>query len=409
MEKSAKSDDSDEVHNCNEVSAVITIVNKPDCTGCCACQQACPRGCIRMESDDEGFLYPKVDHSQCTRCGSCEEVCPVANRVETRNKPRAYACINARESVRRESSSGGVFTSLAQQVILDGGVVFGAVFGDDFAVSHTHVETVDELGRFRGSKYVQSRIGDEYREAKGFLDQGKPVLFSGTPCQVSGLKQYLRRPYSNLLAVDLVCFGVPSPLVWERYVSLREKCAQSRVSQISFRHKGLGWKRPSMWISFEDGTQYKQAHDGDPFMRAFKHRVSLRPSCFACRFKTLSRQSDLTLADFWGIERVMPDMDDGQGTSLVLVHSEKGQHALDGIGAEMVECREVDVATAIQHNPCAIRSVRPNPERDAFFRDLGRLPFDHLVDKYCRAGAVMGLRQLVASAVRRVRGPVTRG
>jgi coenzyme F420-reducing hydrogenase beta subunit len=244
---------------------------------------------------------------------------------------------------------------------------------------------------------------------RDFLEQGRQVPFSGTPCQMGGLKRYLnesrgRLPCEHLLCVDLICHGVPSPQVWERYVTFRGGHAQSSVISIEFRSKNVGWKRFSMRFEFGDGTEYCEPLWRDPYLTAFLQNICLRPSCYACRFRTLSRQSDVTLADFWGVQSVMPGMDDDLGTSLVLVHSARGQAALDRISAGpagCVECREVDAEAAVAGNPSAVRSVKPHPKRHMFFEELYPLSFDRLVDRYCRIGLASRARRWITSCARR--------
>ena len=247
---------------------MLTIINKKDCVSA-TCSNICPQNCISMESDEEGFGYPKVDYEKCIECTLCIKVCPVINKVVVQNEPSAYACINNNEAIRLESSSGGLFSLIAEQVIEDGGVVFGASFNKELEVEHSFVETKEELGKLRGSKYVQSRIGETYKKAKEILDLGRKVLFTGTPCQIGGLKSYLGKSYSNLLCVDIVCHGVPSPLVWKKYVDYRQEKAGSAVQRISFRRKDDGWKRYSVSFLFKNNTEYRETLDKDLYMRAF--------------------------------------------------------------------------------------------------------------------------------------------
>lgn len=197
---------------------MIDILDKKDCCGCSSCVQRCPKQCITLKEDNEGFLYPIVNKEICISCGLCEKVCPVLSQGEPRKPLKVYAAKNQDEEIRRQSSSGGVFTLLAEQVIREGGVVFGAIFDENWEVKHDFAETIEGLAPFRGSKYVQSRIDDNYKKAERFLNQGRKVLFSGTPCQIAGLKRFLRNEYDNLLTVDFVCHGVPSPGVWRQYL-----------------------------------------------------------------------------------------------------------------------------------------------------------------------------------------------
>lgn len=362
---------------------MIQIVDKQNCCGCYACYNICPTKCIHMQSDVEGFGYPVVEIDECTECGLCEQVCPILEDKTAGNyEPLAYACINNNETIRLESSSGGLFSLIAEQVIDDGGVVFGANFNENFEVEHSCVEIKGELEKFRGSKYVQSRIGETYKQAKQLLKSGRKALFTGTPCQIDGLKSYLGKFYSNLLCVDIVCHGVPSPGVWKKYVDYRQAKASSAAQRISFRRKDDGWKRYSVSFLFENNTEYRKTLDKDLYMRAFLKNVCLRPSCYACQFKTIHRQSDITLADFWGIDHMLPDMDDDKGTSLIFVNSKAGQAMIEQI-ADKMKFKEVDINEAVKYNSAAIKSVDTNSNREKFFEELHKLTFDELVKKYC--------------------------
>ena len=358
------------------------IENKKDCTGCHACMSICPVDCISMDCDEEGFLYPKVNYEICIGCNRCITVCPVINKPSENDNAEAYACINNDEVTRLESSSGGIFTLVAEQVIDDNGIVFGACFNDEFELEHNLVKTKEELCKLRGSKYVQSRMGDAYNKAKQNLDSGVKVLFTGTPCQIAGLKSYLGKSYENLLTLDIICHGVPSPEVWKKYIEFREIESKSKTQRISFRGKNDGWKRFSVSFLFKNDTEYRDNLNKDLYMRAFLKDICLRPSCYECEFKSLNRQSDMTLADFWGIENILPEMDDDKGTSLVFINSNKGFKMFDSILCRM-KVKEVNINEAVKYNLSAIKSVNKNPNRELFFRDLNELEFNELVHKYC--------------------------
>ena len=242
---------------------MIDIKEKNNCCGCSACVQICPKQCISMAADNEGFLYPQVNSAICIDCGLCEKVCLVINQSAPREPLVVYAAKNNNEDIRLKSSSGGIFTLLAEKVIEEGGVVFGAKFDADWNVIHDYTETIEGLAAFRGSKYVQSIIGDNFKTAKQFLNNGRKVLFSGTPCQIAGLKKYLRKEYDNLLTVDVVCHGVPSPMVWRDYLDYkRAKRAAGKntvssslkelpvITGISFRDKTKGWKKYGFRICY---------------------------------------------------------------------------------------------------------------------------------------------------------------
>ena len=371
------------------------------CVGCHACANICPKSCIYMESNEGGFLYPKVDYDLCMECNRCIEVCPINNKAEIDNKPIAFSCINNDEKIRIDSSSGGIFTLIAEKVLSEGGVVFGAVFDDDFQVEHQYVEKKEELWKLRGSKYVQSKIGDSYKQAKKFLDNKKKVLFTGTPCQNAGLKSYLGGFYDDLLTIDLICHGVPSPLVWKKYIEFREKEAGSPVKRIAFRKKNEGWKRFSVSFLFKDNTEYLGNLHNDLYIRAFLKNVCLRPSCYNCMFKGLNRHSDITLADFWGIQNVLPEMDNDKGTSLVFVNSRTGKDLFNGIKDRMLY-QEVDINEAVKYNSSAIKSAMPNSNRDNFFKDLKYTSFDKLVKRYCTDQFIIRVKKIIILAFKKI-------
>ena len=377
------------------------INNKKDCMGCHACASICPKSCISMESDKEGFLYPNVDYNLCIRCKQCINVCPIINKEEVMNDPVAYSCINNDETIRLDSSSGGIFTLVAERVIARDGAVFGATFNDQFEVEHVFVETKEDLGQLRGSKYVQSKIGNSYKKAKEFLDSGRELLFTGTPCQIAGLKSYLDKLYTNLSTMDIVCHGVPSPDVWHKYVEFRETEAGSLAQRIAFRRKDEGWKRYSVSFLFKNNTEYRQNLRNDLFMSAFLKDVCLRPACYDCKYKGLNRQSDLTLADFWGVQNILPEMDDDKGTSLIFVNSEMGQRLFNEVKDKMLY-QEVDINEAVKYNSAAIKSVKYNPKRDGFMAEKESLPFDKLVAKYCNEPLQRRIRNKVRSGIKKI-------
>lgn len=360
------------------------IEKKQNCTGCYACYTICPRSCIIMDTDKEGFGYPKVNEQRCIDCHLCEKGCPVLKPIAEPAKkdlPISFAACSRNNAVRMQSSSGGIFSELAQAILGQGGVVFGAAFQDDFSVSHICVESVDELGKLRGSKYLQSRIGSTYKQAKNFLEKGRLVYFSGTPCQIEGLLSYLGKEYDNLYTQDLICHGVPSPMVWEKYVKHREKEAASKAQKVSFRHKEDSWQKYFVRFDFKDGTSYIRDHSEDLYITGFLRDLSLRPSCYDCRFKTINRHADITLADFWGIEKICPEMNDDKGTSLVLIHSQKGKKLWNMISDQIVY-RSVETEQAIKYNTAAVQSVNEPHNRDAFMKAIRRGNFEKTVRKF---------------------------
>jgi len=278
--------------------------------------------------------------------------------------PAVFACYNKNARIRDKSSSGGVFYLIARHVITEGGVVFGAKFNDAWEVEHDYTESFDGIIPFMGSKYVESFIGDTYRKAKEFLDKGRLVLYSGTPCQISGLKSFLKKQYDNLITVDFICHGVPSRMVWRKYIETVS--SKHKIRAINFRDKSYGWRKFSLCFEFADGKYYKKTKNKDLYIKGFLQNLYLRPSCYECQFKGLDRKSDITLADFWGVQDLMPDMFDDKGTSVVLIHTESGKKILEGFEQELVLKRS-SAGIVLKSNSAAVKSCRKNDKRQQFF------------------------------------------
>lgn len=356
---------------------MIKIAKKEECTGCHGCYNVCPKKCIDMKFDEEGFLYPSVDSNKCVECGLCEKVCPIIHTVEVENEPIAIGCYNKDEKIRMNSSSGGIFTLISELVIKSGGVVFGAEFDENYNVRHNYVDNMEDLHKFRGSKYVQSTIGSSYYDAKQFLEQGRQVLFSGTPCQIAGLKRYLQKDYDNLICQDIVCHGVPSTYVWEHYKTF---IANGRkISGVKFRDKSTGWKTYSLQIDFDDGSLYKDIGNENCYIKGFVRDFYLRPSCYECKYKTLHRESDITLADFWGIEANVPELDDNKGTSLIFVNSDKGKDYFEKIKGKII-FKVVDIEKSVTFNTSAFRACTYTKKKLIFYKKYAEEDFDLLMN-----------------------------
>ena len=351
---------------------MINIDSNEKCCGCSACVQVCPKKCIKMTEDEEGFLYPVVSKDVCINCGICDKVCPIIN-VESKSETvlAAYAGYVNDDSIRLNSSSGGLFTAIAEYVLNHNGAVFGAAFDDDQYVHHIKVTAIDDLYKLRGSKYVQSDINNSFIEAKQELDNGKMVLFTGTSCQISGLKHFLRKDYYNLFTIDVLCHGTPSPKLWERYLENQKELYGSQIQQTFFRHKNYGWKRYTVELKFSNSTAYLKEFTEDSFMKLFLGNICLRPSCYDCKFKTLERDSDISLGDAWGIHKVFPELDDDKGTSVILIHTEKGQELLNNIIDKLI-IKEGNADELLPPSADSRKPVKLHPKRGAFFKQLNK-------------------------------------
>lgn len=363
---------------------MINEKKKIECCGCSACFSICPVKCIEMVIDEEGFRYPTIkNQNNCIKCGLCEGVCPMQMKKAESNLKQAYWAKNINEKIRLNSSSGGIFTALAERVLEMGGIVIGAAFTADFySVDHIIIENVEELKRLQGSKYTQSNIGNTYNQTKAFLDADRIVLFSGTPCQIAGLKGFLRKEYRGLITVDVICHGVPSPLIWKKYLkNIKQQTAENDIIDVSFRNKASGWKNYSVVIGFNSGYKYQNKYWADIFMQGFLANLYLRPSCYACKFKDENYLSDITLGDFWGIEKIRPQIDDDKGISAVVVRTQKGMHIFNEI-KNMLIYDEVEYARLVKENRSIACASEYPPERKNFFTKYKKKGVESLIKKY---------------------------
>lgn len=387
------------------------------CNGCAACATVCSTCAISMKPDREGFLRPIVDMGRCKECGICEKTCPVSRQHVDISPLSVYAVRAKDDGLRMASSSGGVFSLLAHETIMSGGIVFGsAVHDGDLAVRHCSANNEQELEVLRGSKYVQSEIGEAYRVVKAYLKADRKVMFTGTPCQVAGLRAYLGAEYGKLLCVDVICHGVPSPLAWQRYLEARAteiKGVGSKPTdvfdcrQIFFRCKKFGWRRFAMSLGCFSGAKYSQCLDKDSFLRGFLKELFSRPSCHNCVFRNLRSGSDITIGDYWGVEAELPQMDDNLGTSAVIINTHKGLTAFNRI-RESISFAPADLQDIIKHNPALSTSTSAHESRSYFFKKLTSVDFDSLVEKSMRrhqsylfrkfAGLRMRLQNLLTGA-----------
>lgn len=332
---------------------MIHITDKKNCCGCSACVQRCPKQCISLTEDEEGFLYPYVNEESCVECGLCEKICPILNPQEETFPLQVIAAKNTNTEERLGSSSGGLFLPLAKSIINEGGIVFGADYDSNWEVHHVGVENVSGLYALMMSKYLQSRIENTYKEAEKFLKCGRKVMFVGTPCQIAGLHGFLRhKVYPNLLTIDVVCHGAPSPGVWRQYLAetySEEEFIKSRLKAAAGKNSVLS----------------SDIHYDNVYMKGFLSNLYLRPSCHDCKCKDGKHHSDISLGDFWGIDKFNPSFDDDKGVSLVLINTPKGKEFLQKVKMEKWESSYALVSRA---NGGFSPYAWLNPKRSLFFK-----------------------------------------
>lgn len=345
---------------------MISITEKARCCGCGACAATCPTNAIQMVYDNEGFSYPDVDSDKCIKCGKCVKVCPFKDKDKTLPRGvRLFAARAKNDDIVKTSSSGGIFSVLADVVLRKGGVVFGAAWiAERQRVEHLGVEDAEGLARLRGSKYVQSVIGGAYRDAKQLLDAGRTVLFSGTPCQLTGLHAFLGKSYDNLLCVDVVCHGVPSPKVLNVYLAAT---VGNDVSDVRFRDKLKGWRNFTLSVISEGAYKALGSLRENTYLKGFLANLYLRPSCYKCKADKLA--SDITLADYWSISKMAPEFDDDKGVSAVLICSKKGLALFEEALNDMT-VKETPLKGFLVANPNTILSSISHPHRAKFMRKL---------------------------------------
>lgn len=377
---------------------MIKIDNKSQCCGCRACEQICPLHCIEIKTDNEGFGYPEVCLEQCIDCRACESVCPCSgDKYMSMDKELAeqqvisYGCRTRNEDIRKESSSGGCFTSFAEAIISKGGCVFACVLDKDNRAIITRADCIAELKEMRGSKYVQSDTCMTYSEIKDILHTGRLVLFVGTPCQAAGLYSFLGdKKYNNLFIMDFICHGVPSPKLFDDYIKQIERKYNGNVTLFRFRNKDKGWSQTGLqlgtYFELDNGMkERKYPAFRDKYMNAFLDDVALRPSCYKCNFKSIYKEyADFTVGDFWGVKKIAPELDDGLGTSLILIHSEKGLELWNEISNSFTY-KAVDLKKAIVRNQPLIKSAKKFSRREKFFNDYIEFGYGFIEKKYMSA------------------------
>ncbi len=349
---------------------MINVIEKDKCVGCGGCKQSCPKDCIEMIPDHEGFNYPIIKKKLCINCGLCIEVCPIEKQYYSFDY-QAYAMKSKRKEERLSASSGGIFFLIAKNILMEGGVVFGASWTSNLEVQHVFAENIEDLSFLKKSKYIQSDIGDTYLKCKYFLDQGKKVLYSGTPCQIAGLKSFLKRDYKQLFLIDIICHGVPNKIIWKKYITELENKKNKTIEEFDFRYKKeneLHANKFYIKIKYADGESEIVRLENSEYFQGFSENLFLRPSCYSCRYKGFGSGADITLGDYWGIEIEHPEISDSHGISAVITLSEKGCYLIDKIRSS---CDFVDTSLdkISKHNTIFI-PARKNNNRENFFHEF---------------------------------------
>ncbi len=369
------------------------MIDREKCTGCTACYAICSKSAIKMEQDTEGFLYPSIQKEKCISCGLCDKVCPVG-KEGTAQTEKVFACRANNSEIVERSSSGGIFSLLAEEILARNGIVIGCALVERVYAKHIVIESLKDLEKLRRSKYVQSDKQDVFKIAKEKLDSGKIVMFVGTPCETAGLQSYLRKKYDNLLLVDFICHGTPSPLVWSRYIEYMNKKQQSEVVDANFRNKKCGWRKFSMELSFADKSKTLTVLTEDDYLRGFLSDLYLRKSCYTCSFKGENYCSDITIGDFFAVNRAMPEIDHDEGTSLVITHTSQGINFLESVKPVM-QCWDLD-ESFLKYNGAYFSSPHKNYWRKKAIREITREDFHTVIERYCGLGIKSKIRRKIS-------------
>ena len=361
----------------------VTILKPEECCGCTACYASCPTNAITMQPDEvEGFLYPRVDEEKCIDCGKCLRVCKDVRPYQEEQK--IYACWSKDDSLRARSSSGGMFSLLAEKILADGGAVCAVGYSDDCKEClHKIIRTPEDLDDLRRAKFVQSKKYDVYHQVKELLMSGIQVLFCGTPCEVGGLRQFLGKEYENLITCDIICGCVSSPMVYRTYIEFLNDKFKANAVSVNFKDKRKGWRGKAIAVKFDDGMEYYNSILEDDYCVSFHSRYNIRPSCFNCKYRNLKRGADFTLGDFWAIEKYNEEYDDNKGTSFVLVNTPKGKFLLDSLDM-VIHPMEIDYEEyCMKYNWCMHRNpyTMPEDDRRTFYNDVVSMPFDQMSAK----------------------------
>lgn len=382
--------------------------NGEDCCGCSACYSICPVEAISMESDEEGFLYPTINTDICIHCKKCVSVCTFKSdqrRHELKMDPtwpKTYAVKHKDLAARMASRSGGVFTAVSDLVLQDKGVVYGCILNEEFDAVHARAQTKEQRNKMRGSKYVQSMIGNTFLSVKKDLDQGRQVLFSGTSCQIAGLRAFLNNENQNLFCVDIVCHGVPSPKVWKKYLKWQEQRNHAVCSNVDFRNKqDYGWKAHIETLFFTDESGNEKKISSEVFKKLFYGHNILRPCCYKCPYKSIIHPGDITIADYWGIDKAAPGFNDDKGVSLILINNKQGFEMFQRI-KDSVIYKGTEIKDSLQQP--LIKPYDCPKEREKFWSDFFNKPFSKIARKYGAFGFRSRIRKIIKNGKRKVKG-----
>lgn len=357
--------------------------DKSKCCGCYACANICPKQCIEMKEDEEGFVYPYINNENCIKCNLCKKVCPMENTIlvsDTKYKSYVYQTLN--ENILKDSASGGFFYDLSKYILSKNGYVCGAIYDNNFNVIHYITNDLNEIKKFSGSKYVQSDLGFVFKRLKCLLDSNILVCFSGTICQVSGLKKYLGKEYKNLITVNLVCAGVPSPKLWNKYKNYQQDNYDSKIKLVNFRNKTYGYSNSTMKIEFINGKIYSKSGRIDPMMYFFINSFVKRPSCYSCPFKGLERKSDFTIFDGWSAEKILNLKPNNKGWTSVIVHTKMAENIIENF-IKKESLKKIDINKIVEADGKMIFKLPSYPkQRKTFYKDLNDFGFDYCINKY---------------------------
>lgn len=368
---------------------MINIIRKEDCTGCSACFDICGYKAIRLETDIEGFWYPKVNHDLCTDCGLCEKTCPELHIEELKlhgnnEVPIVVAAYHKDDAIRLESTSGGLFSALANKMYDKGGYVGGAVYTENFYAKHILSNRREDLLRIRGSKHFQSDTTGLFKQIKKLIIEGESLLICGTPCQMAGLRLFLGKEYENLIIVDFICLGINSPKIFHKHLESLEHQYGAKAVSVQAKNKDMGWRSLAYKIKFANKKVYLREGKKDNFTRGFiETHCNCRPTCYECKYKRFPRISDITLGDFWGIEKSTSKLPDNNlGTSAVLLNSQKGISFFDSI-KNNIETEELSLSDVLTGNQALLHPIPlPKINREEFYQDVDKLSFNEVVKKY---------------------------